>query len=98
MLSAMTVDVLKMDRTFIRKIGESKKDSELVTLILGLARNLKIPVVAEGVENETQLRLLRGLGCQMVQGFYFSRPLPVAEFEKKMIRAMQGKAGQGQRG
>lgn len=98
MLSAMTVDVLKMDRTFIRQIGESKKDSELVTLILGLARNLKIPVVAEGVENETQLRLLRELGCQMVQGFYFSRPLPVAEFEEKMIRAGQDKAGQGQRG
>ncbi len=93
MLSAMPVDVLKMDRAFIKRIGESEKDTHLVALILEIARSMKIPVVAEGVETEEQLRLLRELGCQMVQGFYFSRPLPVSEFEERIIRKMQGDRG-----
>ena len=89
MLSAMPVDVLKMDREFIRRIGEGEKEAHLVALILGIAKNLKIPVVAEGVETGEQLQLLRELGCPLVQGFYFSRPLPPEEFEEKIIRNMQ---------
>jgi len=89
MLSAMPVDVLKMDRAFIRRIGDSEKDASLVALILGIAKSLKIPVVAEGVETKEQLELLRELGCPLVQGFYFSRPLPAAEFEDTVIRKMQ---------
>ena len=89
MLSAMPVDVLKMDRAFIRKIGENEKDNHLIALILGIARSMKIPVVAEGVETEEQLLLLRKLGCPLVQGFYFSRPLPASEFEEKVILKMQ---------
>ena len=90
MLSAMPVDVLKMDRGFIRRIGEEEKDVHLVALILGIARSLKIPVVAEGVETGDQLKLLKELGCPLVQGFYFSKPLPAEEFEEKVIRKMQG--------
>ena len=86
MLSAMPVDVLKMDRAFIRRIGDSEKDASLVALILGIAKNLKIPVVAEGVETKEQLELLRKMGCSMVQGFYFSRPLPAHEFEDTVIK------------
>ena len=88
MLSAMPVDVLKMDRAFIQRIGENEKDSHLVALILGIAKNMKIPVVAEGVETEEQLRILKDLGCALVQGFYFSRPLPADVFENEMIRKM----------
>ena len=89
MLSAMPVYVLKMDRAFIRRIGENEKDVHLVGLILGIARSLKIPVVAEGVETEEQLQMLKKLGCPLVQGFYFSKPLPPAEFEEKVIMKMQ---------
>ena len=89
MLSAMPVDVLKMDRAFIRRIGENEKDAHLVGLILGIARSLKIPVVAEGVETEEQLQMLKKLGCPLVQGFYFSKPLPPAEFEEQVIMKMQ---------
>ena len=98
MLSAMPVDVLKMDREFIRRIGsgDCEKDASLVALILGIAKNLKIPVVAEGVETEEQLELLRNLGCPLVQGFYFSTPLPAAEFEEKVIREMQPSGGKGE--
>ena len=89
MLSAMPVDVLKMDRAFIQRLGQQEKDNSLVALILGLAKSLKIPVVAEGVETEEQLQMLRELGCTLVQGYYFSKPLPAVEFEEKVIRLMQ---------
>ena len=89
MLSAMPVDVLKMDRAFIQRMGQQEKDTSLVALILGIAKSLKIPVVAEGVETEEQLNMLRKLGCTLVQGYYFSRPLPAREFEETVIRAMQ---------
>ncbi len=86
MLSAMPVDVLKMDRGFIRNIDNSEKDVQLVALILGIARNLKIPVIAEGVETLEQLKILRDLGCEMVQGYYFSRPLRASEFELHYVK------------
>ena len=82
MLSSMPVDVLKMDRAFIMNIEHEEKDIQLVELILGIARNLKVPVIAEGVENEIQLRMLKKLGCELVQGCYFSRPLPAEEFAR----------------
>jgi EAL domain-containing protein (putative c-di-GMP-specific phosphodiesterase class I) len=90
MLSSMPIDVLKMDREFIRNIEHNEKDIQLVALILDIAKNLKIPVIAEGVETENQLRLLKDLGCELVQGYYFSRPLPANEFEQKMINVGAG--------
>ena len=83
MLSDMPIDLLKMDRGFIRNIEHEEKDIQLVALILDIAKNLNVPVIAEGVETEEQIRLLKGLGCAMVQGYYFSKPLPADEFEKK---------------
>ncbi len=86
MLSSMPVDVLKMDRTFIRNLEHDEKDMQLVSLILDIARCLKIPVIAEGVETEEQLQLLKKLGCVLVQGYYFSRPLHSSEFEAEFLR------------
>ena len=86
MLSAMPIDVLKMDRTFIHNIEKDERDVQLVALILGIAKNLHIPVVAEGVETETQMNMLHDLGCQMVQGYYFSRPLHPSEFEANILQ------------
>ena len=97
MLSAMPVDVLKMDRAFVRNIEHEEKDIHLVALILDIAKNLKIPVVAEGVETAEQVRLLKDLGCQLVQGYYFSRPLQALEFEETYIRnADSGRESAGQ--
>ncbi len=87
MLSSMAIDVLKMDRVFIRNIEHSEKDVRLVELILNIARNLKVPVIAEGVETKSQLELLKKLGCPLVQGYYFSPPLPSMEFEKKYLNS-----------
>ena len=91
MLSAMPVDVLKMDRTFIRNLENSERDVQLVALILGIARNLKIPVIAEGVETATQLQILKNLGCTLVQGYYLSRPLHPAEFETTLLNDSENK-------
>ena len=85
MLSSMPIDVLKMDIGFIRNIERNERDFRLVELILDIARCLRVPVVAEGVETENQLRLLQDAGCDLVQGYYFSRPLPADEFAKKIL-------------
>ena len=61
-----------------------------MTLILDIAKKLNVPVVAEGVETESQLSMLKKLGCAIVQGYYFSRPLSAAEFESRIIREDRG--------
>ncbi|SFB67791.1 putative bifunctional diguanylate cyclase/phosphodiesterase [Ruminococcus albus] len=81
MLSSMPIDVLKMDMSFVRNIEKSETDLRLMKLILDIAGNLKLSVVAEGVETEGQLKLLRDADCDLVQGYYFSRPVPANEFE-----------------
>lgn len=85
MLSSMPIDVLKMDIEFIRNIERNEKDLRLVELIVDIARYLKVPVIAEGVETKQQLDLLRNAGCDIVQGFYFSRPLSAEDFEQNII-------------
>ena len=86
MLSDMPIDVLKMDMKFIRNIETSETDRRLVSLILDIARYLKVDVVAEGVETEGQLEILKQGKCELVQGYYFSRPLPPEEFEALIRR------------
>ena len=81
MLSRMPVDILKMDQAFIRNMGRDSRDEGMVEMILGIGRTMNIPVIAEGVETEAQLKRLRELGCAMVQGFYFSGPLHSLDFE-----------------
>ncbi len=81
MLSSMPFDVLKMDMKFVRNIEASETDRRLVMLILDIAKYLKVQVVAEGVETEGQLQILKQGGCSLVQGYYFSRPVPPEEFE-----------------
>jgi len=89
MLSYMPIDVLKMDMQFVRNITQSEKDFRLVGVVLDIARFLKVPVVAEGVETEQQLGMLKGAGCDLVQGYYFSRPLPPEEFEQLIVKEKQ---------
>ena len=90
-ISKLPIDVLKMDMKFIQNIEENNRDFRLVELILDIARYLKVPVVAEGVETEHQLKLLRDAGCDYVQGYYFSRPLPAADFEGLIQKEIEAK-------
>jgi len=80
-LAEMPVDIIKLDMSFIRRIHENKTTFRMVELAVEMAKSLGAPVVAEGVENEEQYRLLRQIGCDYIQGYYFSKPLPVADFE-----------------
>ena len=86
MLSSMPIDYLKMDREFIRNIDHEEKDRQLVALILDIAKSLKVPVIAEGVERETQLQLLKELRCEQVQGYYFPPELNAKEFADRFIK------------
>ena len=82
MLTSMPIDALKMDKAFIRNIKPGNKEMELVTLVLKIAQTLGVPVIAEGVETEDEYKLLKEAGCDIIQGYYFSKPLPPEEFEK----------------
>lgn len=75
-LQRFPFDTVKIDRSFIREMGVGAENSEIVRTILDLARSLNMSVVAEGVETKDQVDRLTALGCDCVQGFYFSRPIP----------------------
>ncbi len=81
-LKDFPVDLVKIDEALIAGIPDSEEDSAMVSAIAGLARGLKLNFLAEGVENERQLDMLRGLGCKYAQGFYWSKALPGGEFEQ----------------
>lgn len=80
MLTELPIDVLKLDMQFIRHMLQDDKSLQLVRLILDIAGFLDVPVVAEGVEEIEQLNVLRDMGCDIVQGYYFSPPLPEQRF------------------
>ena len=82
MLTEMPIDVIKMDKAFIRNIQPGNKSMRLVELVLDIAKYLEVPVVAEGVETEEELKMLKEAGCDIIQGYYFSKPIPPSEMEK----------------
>ena len=81
-LKNFPVDVVKIDREFISGIPDNPDDSAIVDAIAGLTRGLKLNLLAEGVETESQLSVLKGVGCQYGQGFYWSKALPGDEYEQ----------------
>jgi len=81
-LSRFKADKLKIDRSFIDKVETSEEDRAIVQMVANIARVLKMHCVAEGVENAQQLEYIRECGCDTVQGFFISRPLAVADFDR----------------
>ncbi len=87
MLSTLPVDVLKMDMLFVRRLSEENtREYRFVEIVHDIARLLDVPMIAEGVETEKQLMLLKKAGCEFIQGYYFSPPIPAGKFEE-MIKA-----------
>jgi diguanylate cyclase (GGDEF)-like protein/PAS domain S-box-containing protein len=78
-LKRLPADAIKIDRSFVKGLGENVEDTAIVQMIVGLAHTLRMEVIAEGVESEEQARLLKELGCDFAQGFHFSKPLPPEE-------------------
>ena len=83
-LHRLPFDTLKIDRSFVNSVGENGENSEVLQTIILLAKNLKMGVIAEGIETETQLALLQNLRCEYGQGYLMSRPLPKEEIEKAL--------------
>ena len=84
-LTELPIQQLKIDRSFVRHIATNFNDAVIVQTIIGMAQNLGMTVIAEGVENEAQRVCLEKFGCPTYQGYLFGRPLPLLEFEKLAI-------------
>lgn len=80
-LQSFPFDKLKIDKSFVEKIEKDDRAMVIVKAVLGLGRSLEIPVVAEGVETESQLHFLRGEACAEVQGYHIGRPMPIRDIE-----------------
>ena len=85
MISTLPIDALKLDMQFIRNAFDQRRDTRMLEVIIEIADYLSVPVIAEGVETAEQLNALKAMGCDIVQGYYFSKPLPAKEFEGFLI-------------
>ncbi len=81
MISRLPIDALKLDMQFIRNAFRERRDTRLLEVIIDIAEYLSVPTIAEGVETEEQYRALKAMGCDIVQGYYFSKPVPAEEYE-----------------
>ena len=84
MINELPIDVLKLDMVFVRN-AHKNHDTKIVEFIIDIAKYLEVPVIAEGVETKEQVESLKNLGCDIIQGYYFSKPIPSNEFEKFII-------------
>jgi diguanylate cyclase (GGDEF)-like protein/PAS domain S-box-containing protein len=96
-LKRFRLDTLKIDRSFIQDVTCDQDSAAIVTALVALAASMKMQVVAEGVETAEQLAFLRGLGCMQVQGYLFSRPLPLEEATQLLLRGGTLRPGSGNR-
>ena len=80
MISHLPLDALKLDMTFVRNAFSGNGDTRMIELIIDIAEYLGVPTIAEGVETREQMEALRVMGCDYVQGYYFSKPVPPEEF------------------
>ena len=85
MVAELPIDALKLDMQFVRNAFKGRKDIRMLEVILEIADSLMVPSIAEGVETAEQMFALKAMGCGVVQGYYFSRPIPAAEYERFLL-------------
>jgi EAL domain-containing protein (putative c-di-GMP-specific phosphodiesterase class I) len=85
-LRKLPIDKLKIDRTFIKDIPQNEDDKVITSSIIALAKQLKLKTIAEGVETEEQKDFVFSHGCDAIQGYYYSPPIPADEIEEKFLR------------
>ena len=81
-LNEIPIDILKLDRSFLQDIEDSYRSQNIVKFIIWLAHSLNILVVMEGVETQSQVSMLKSFGCNVVQGFYFGKPMKKQDYYK----------------
>jgi diguanylate cyclase (GGDEF)-like protein len=86
-LKRFPVDIIKIDRSFVRDVPHDADDASIVTGIIALAHSLRLEVVAEGVETASQLAFLQERSCDLMQGYYLSKPVPAEQFAREMLGA-----------
>ena len=85
-LKQLPINTLKIDKSFIDNIVTNERERAIVDGIIQLAQKIDLDVIAEGVETKEQIKLLQSMGCNQIQGYYFSRPLPAEEIEEKFLK------------
>ncbi|HEY0905878.1 MAG TPA: EAL domain-containing protein, partial [Methylophilus sp.] len=85
-LKRLPFDQLKIDQSFVRDMLHGSEEQSIVNAIIALGQSLRLEVLAEGVETAEQLQMLHTLGCQSFQGYYFTRPVPLSQFEQLLIQ------------
>jgi len=86
MLKDTNVDTLKVDMGFLQNTEDADKSRKILEMVVGLCKKLNLRVVVEGVETAEQVRFLTELGCDVFQGYYFARPMPIEDFEAKYMQ------------
>ena len=82
----LAIDIIKIDREFIKQINFKDKSKNIVEYIILIAKKLKLKTVAEGVEKKEEVEYLKELGCDLIQGYYYFKPLTKLEFEEILIK------------
>ena len=99
LISELPIDTLKLDMQFVKNAFNRRKDTRMLEIIIDIADYLGVPVVAEGVETAEQVNALKAIGCDLVQGYYFSKPLPADQLEpliRESLEACSNDGGDGQ--
>ena len=89
MLKNMNVDILKIDMTFIHQTSNTQRSQTILKVFIKMAKTMGMKIIMEGVEDETHQKFLKELGCDFFQGYLFSRPIPLEEFENTYNREAQ---------
>ncbi len=84
-LKDIEIDILKIDKEFFKNLDDNKRAQIIIETIVKMCKKLKIKTVAEGIETKKQLDFLKKIGCDIIQGYYFSKPITIDEFEKKYL-------------
>ena len=95
MISNLPIDALKLDMQFIRDAFKEGGSTHMLEVIIGISDYLSVPVIAEGVETEEQLHVLKSLGCDIVQGYFFSKPVPAEKFEPFILQKKEADLAAG---
>ena len=89
-LKDIEIDILKIDKEFFNNLENNKRAQIIIETIVQMCKKLNIKTVAEGIETKEQVEFLKKIGCDIIQGYYFSKPITILEFEEKYLRTIVG--------